>query len=305
MNIPEGPMRMLVSEDDAYLYLLQDLDPHGHVVIMDRKTQRALYRIPVGRRPISMAVEGETGYVADYLSDDVTVVALKAAEAVKTIPVGRRPIRVATSDNIPYVLVTNYGSDTISVIDKRSLKVTQTLAVPRRPGDMAIRPDGRFVYVLHRGAAQLSVLDLQSLRFVQRIPIGEFPSGIAISRDGRWLFVSDAHTDALQVLETEPLRVVQKIAMGKQPIEIIRASGRDEVYVLNGASQEVWVVDPLRPETISAIPLPYTPRCMTATSDGGQLYISYGQAVGEMTVVEMAGRKPVRSYNVPVIVTKG
>ncbi|MBI3609339.1 MAG: YncE family protein [Nitrospirae bacterium] len=299
-DIPEGFMRVVVSPDDARLYLLRDSEPQSGLLILDAATARPLHRIPVGRKPIAMAMDGEIGYVVNYLSDDVTVVNLKTPEAVKTIPVGHRPIRAATSARTPYLFVTNYGSDTLSVIDKNTLKVLKTLSLGGRPADMAIHPEGRYAYVLHRGTGDLSVVEIASFEVIRKASVGEFPTDVAVSEDGQLLFVSDAHVGTLNVVRTDDLKVIRKIRIGERPMEVLTVAG-GPIYVLNNQSQSISVVDPAKQEAVVTIPLKYSPRCMTTTSDGGRLYVSYGERYGEITVVEMAGQKVVRSTSSPVV----
>ena len=303
VEIAEGPMRILASSDDAYLYVLRDSEPQGHMQILNGKTHEVLDRIPVGRRPIAMAVEGKRGYVVNNRSDDVTVVDLKTLEVMKTIPVGKRPIRVTASSNSRYVLVTNYGSDTISIIDKASLKLVKTLPTGRRPGDMAMDPAGRFAYVLYRGSGEIARIDMFSLEVVHQASLGEFPSGMAISENGNLLFVSDAHSHTLRVIETHGFKTIREIAVGKYPVQVMQVG--DKIHVLNRLSEDISVINPVNQEQVVSISLENTPRCMTASSNGDRLFISYGENYGEITIVRMDNGKPAASHALSVTQTKG
>jgi len=299
-DIPGGAMRIVVSFNNAVLYVLHDGDPQGELLILDRETLAPLHRIPVGRRPIAMAIEGETGYVVNNLSDDITAVNLKTAQVVKTVSVGHRPLRAAGSAGSPYLLVTNYGSDSVSVIDKMDLKVVKTLSSGPRPGDVAIHPNGRHAYLVERGAGRLDEIDLNVLQIVRSVPIGEFPSGLDISEDGKRLYVSDAHADILQVIGADRLDVVRSIPVGRRPVEVLRSAGHDEIFVLNGESKTLSVLDPMKAEAILTVPLKHAPRCMAGASNGERLYISYGESYGEITVLEMAGSRLVKSDSSPI-----
>ena len=303
VEIAEGPMRILSSPGDAYLYVLRESDPGGHLLVLNGETHEVLDRISVGRRPIAMAVEGTRGYVVNNRSDSVTVIDLEALELIKTISVGKRPVRVAASAHSPYILITNYGSDTISIIDKASLELVKTLPTGRRPGDMAMDPAGRYAYVLYRGSGELSRIDMVSLELVHLVSVGEFPSGIAISDDGRLLFVSDAHSHTLRLIETDGLRTVREIGVGKYPVQVMRAGGR--IHVLNRLSMDISVIDPRNPEQVVSIPLENTPRCMTAGSGGDRLFISYGESYGVITIVEMDKGRPAASHALSLTRTKG
>jgi DNA-binding beta-propeller fold protein YncE len=98
--------------------------------------------------------------------------------------------------------------------------------------------------------------------------------------------------------------VIRKIPVGKRPVEVLRATETEEIYVLNRESKSISVIDPLKQEAILTIPLQYAPRCMAAASNSEHLYVSYGEGYGEITVLEMAGQKLVRSDSVPVILTE-
>jgi YVTN family beta-propeller protein len=288
-EISKGQMRIRVSPDRAFLFVLRNDENRGEMEILDGKSFDPLGRIPVGRGPIAVEIEGETGYVANFLSDDVTVVDLKGGTAVETVRVGRRPIRLATSEHYPYLFVSNYGSDTISVIDKRSLKNVLTLHVGRRPGDMVLDSENGILYLLNRGEGTLSVVSLDSLQVTGTVPVGEFPTGMAISRDGRFLLVSDAHTDKLKWIQTGTLSTVRDVPVGNRPMQVLRTARSGAVYVINSGSRSISLIDPDRNEVIASIPLENSPRCITASADGQFVYVSYGEEYGGITLIDMNG----------------
>ena len=303
VEIAEGPMRLLSSPDDAYLYVLRDSGQQGHMQILNGETYKVLKQIPVGGRPIAMAIEGRRGYVVNNHSDDVTVVDLEALEIVNTIPVGKRPIRITASANSRYVLVTNYGSDSISIIDKISLERIKTLPSGSRPGDVAFHPDGQSAYVLFRGSGEIARVDMRSLEVTHQASLGEFPSGMAISDDGNRLFVSDAHSHTLRVIETKGFKTIREVAVGQYPVQVMHAGGK--IHVLNRFSKDISVIDPHYPEEVVNISLENRPRCMTASSDGSRLFISYGESHGEITMVKMENGRPAASQALSVTQTKG
>jgi len=299
-DIPRGSMRIVPSPDDSRLYFLHGSEPVGFLFILDAKSRELLYQVPVGNGPIAMVIEGDRGYVVNYLSDDVTIVDLRTATVVKTIPVGHRPIRAAAAVRTPYLLVSNYGSDSVSIIDRESLMPVRTLAAGSRPADMAVDSSGRKVYLLSRGDGKLAVIDLGPMETIERISVGEFPSGIALSNDGRSLFVSHADSNSVWVIDADGLKVIRKIPVGKRPVQVLSSVGTEGIYVLNRDSNTLSVIDPRHHDAVVTIPLNYGPRCMSASSDGRVLYVSYGEAFGEFTVVEMSGLQPSKLYNLPV-----
>ena len=300
-GVPAGQMRIVFSSDNSHLYVLQDLGMEGFLFILDGKSYDLLNRIPVGRRPIAMIIEGERGYVVNYLSDEINIIDLRAEKVIKTVSVGHRPIRIETSVVNPYLFVANYGSDTISVIDKKSLEVIKVIPVGHSPGDMAIHPDGRTLYAIHRGESGLWAIDLRFLRVTQKRFVGENPSDIVVSNDGRYLFVSDANINVLQVISTASLKNIQSIPAGIRPMEILRSPETGMLFVMNHGSRTILAVNPETLEEVFEIPLKHAPRCITSTSDGAQLYVSYGDRYSEISVIETAGNPSWASRDIQVI----
>jgi len=104
------------------------------VTVFDPNTNTVVASVPVGTGPISVKVNpaGTFAYVANSLSNDVTVVSALGFVPIATIPVGLTPDRIDFDTN-PEVatvraFVTNFGSNTISVIDTSTNMVIATLA---------------------------------------------------------------------------------------------------------------------------------------------------------------------------------
>ena len=95
---------------------------------------QTLATVNVGSGPVSVAAlpNGLSFYVANSISNDVTVVSATSFNVVGTIPVGQSPVFVATEPTSTKVYTANSGSGTISIIQVLNNTVTLTMPAPQQ-----------------------------------------------------------------------------------------------------------------------------------------------------------------------------
>ena len=101
--------------------------------------------IPVGSQPGGVAVtpDGSKVYVANFLSNNVSVIATATNTVTATIPAGSEPFGVAVTPDGCKVYVANGASNNVSVIATATNRVTAAITVGRGPvafGVFIIRP---------------------------------------------------------------------------------------------------------------------------------------------------------------------
>ena len=246
----------------------------GTVSVIDTRTNDLVGSpIAVGRQPIGVAVtpDGSKVYVANADSDTVSVIAT-ATNAVIGLPiaVGDRPSGVAVTPDGSTVYVTNDLSDTVSVIATATDTTVDTdpaqagvnpITVGSRPSGVAVTPNGRRVYVTNSGANTVAVIDAATNALVDTDPdaagvnpiqVGIDPNGVAVTPDGQRVYVANAGSDTVSVIatatnslvDTDPARAgVDPIQVGRSPIGVVVTPDGRRVYVANGDSDSVSVID--------------------------------------------------------------
>ena len=114
--IRQEPLRVVVGPSDEKLFLLQAIAGEGLMVVTDQAFQSTVSKIRVGSAPISMAIsaDGQEAFVANHLSDTVSVIDLKTNKVIKTISVGHNPIRVALTPSGEQLYVSPHRNTTQS-----------------------------------------------------------------------------------------------------------------------------------------------------------------------------------------------
>lgn len=99
----------------------------GKLLRIDATTDRVIDYVDVGRGPIGVAIARNKAYVANALSNDISVVDLTTGTVLTTIAGGLIPVDVAVSGSEDRIYVANAVSGDISVIDTAVDLIVDTL----------------------------------------------------------------------------------------------------------------------------------------------------------------------------------
>jgi YVTN family beta-propeller protein len=160
---------------------------------------------------LTIAPDGKTLYVADNLSDSMSIVDLATRKVTGTVAVGHNPYTVALSKDGKTAYVSNWGEQTVSVVDLTGStpKVSQTIQVGTHPNAMALNPNNSELYVTNADSDNVSVINTATncvLRTIDLSPYpgakeGSSPNAIAVSPDGKTLYVANATNNDIAVIQ--------------------------------------------------------------------------------------------------------
>jgi YVTN family beta-propeller protein len=129
----------------------------------------------------------------------------------------------------------------------------------------------RRVYVSH--STQVDVLDADSLTLIGTIPNTPGVHGIAIAPDAGRGYISAGKADAAIAFDLKTLKPLGQIKVGKKPDAIIYEPLTKRIYVMNGDSENISVLNASDGTVVSTITLGGGPEF--AVSDGkGNLYVN-------------------------------
>ena len=148
----------------------------------------------------SAATTGAYTYVANYGSNNVSVINTLTNLVVATITVGSGPIGVAITPDGSHVYVTNYGAGTVSVITVATNVVAATVTVGTNPFGVAITPNGASAYVANQGAGTVSVITVATNVVAATVTVGTSPYGVAITPNGAYAYVANLNANTVSVI---------------------------------------------------------------------------------------------------------
>jgi len=136
---------------------------------------------------------------------------------------------------------------------------------------LAVDETGRRVYISH--ATQVDVLDADSFALVGTIPGTPGVHGIALASEFGRGYISAGRADAVVPFDLKTLKPLPEIKVGKKPDAIIYEPLTKRIYVMNGGSENITVLNAADGAVVGTIPLGGGPEF--AVSDGkGNLYVN-------------------------------
>lgn len=151
--------------------------------------------------------------------------------------------------------------------------LAKKVAVPGTGGWDYISVDeaARRVYITH--ATQVEVLDADSFALVGTIPNTPGVHGIALAPEFGRGYISAGRADAVVPFDLKTLKPLPEIKVGKKPDAIIYEPLTKRIYVMNGDSDNITVLNAADGAVVGTIALGGGPEF--AVSDGkGNLYVN-------------------------------
>lgn len=237
--------------------------------VIDPATSKSVRRIPLGDEPeaFDLSPDGKTIYVSNEDEGEASFVDTASGKVLKTVKVGEEPEGVKVSADGKTLYVTSEVASLVHVIDVASAKVVKNVKVGKRPRRMAITPDGKELWVTSELDASLSIVSTADHSVLARIPFSVkgaraadiTPVGITITRDGRRAFVGLGRANHVAFVDVASRKVTDLVLVGKRAWNVALDKAEARLWVVNGLSDDVTVVDVAGAKAIKSIPVGRVP----------------------------------------------
>ena len=212
------------SADGTEIWTSQ-MDEAGKVLVYNAATMALKNTIVVGMEPaeVTMSANGQYAFVANGMSNTVTVIKVADKSVVKTIPVGDDPVGAwPGADGKMYV--DNEKGQSISIIDVAMLAVTETVNLGFTPGYAAYHPTRNELWVSQAGTGnKVTIFERMNGGWMK---MGEVVTGldahaIVFTKDGSTAYVTNQGASTVSVVDVASRTKKQDIAVGKKPNGIV------------------------------------------------------------------------------------
>ncbi|MCC8423440.1 gliding motility-associated C-terminal domain-containing protein [Mucilaginibacter sp. UR6-11] len=222
-------------------------------------------------------------YIANAVTDNVSVINTSTHLLVKNVSVDNQPWGVAVSPDGKYVYVVNANNQngpktnsTLSVIDAATnTTVGPPIVLKEGAGSIAISPDGKKAYVAHKVSNQVAVIDLSSYA-VSYFSI-TYALAVAVSSDGKRLYVvadSNTATGKLFIINPADNKYIgSPIDIGLNVTGIVVSPDCSKVYITNDYTNTISVID-AQSLTVSPVTVGNNPFAITISPDGNTVYVA-------------------------------
>jgi DNA-binding SARP family transcriptional activator len=213
--------------------------PPDSVAVIDPQRSRVVGHVPVGRRPVALAIGHGSVWVANTDDGTVSRIHPDRREVIRTIGIGAPAIDLAVATDA--VWVANGSDGTVSRIDPSADAVVETIDL-RGSSELVWNPtygvdaDDDSVWIA-AGPRHVLRIEPTTNEPSAMIDVGHVPVGVALGEEALWVV-----TTAERALRIEPHT---NTVTAEVPIEypVALTAGKQAVWVSDTRGQ-VWRINP-------------------------------------------------------------
>jgi YVTN family beta-propeller protein len=257
----------IVSNEIKYGYIANGNPYVDYITVFNRQTMKIVDNITVGAAPAGIVTSpnGSFVYVANFDSNNVSVISTGSSRVIKTINVGNSPGSIAISPDGNYVLVANSGSMNVSIINTSTYSVTSVMVggVPGGnnvifypsypttvPDGIVFSPNSTFAYV-GNAVGNVTVVNVKSGTVIRQIAVSTYHvNGLAISSNGLYLYAvvneyvpANDYGSHVSVISTQSSSILYNISTDFSPESIVLNNKGTLAYVTSAYNNTVDVLN--------------------------------------------------------------
>ncbi len=221
--------------------------------LIDVATKKSVRRVPLGDDPeaFDLSPDGKTLYVSNEDDGALGFVDVASGKMIKQVPIGKEPEGVKTSPDGKLVYVTSEVANMVHVVDVATAKVLHNVKVGKRPRRMWITPDGAELWVTNELDASVSIIATKDHTLIHTMKFtlpgaraqDITPVGIAMTKDGKRAFVGMGRANHVAFVDVAQRKVTQMVLAGKRAWNVALDKAETRLYVVNGLSDDMTVID--------------------------------------------------------------
>src|SRR6266511_2603545 len=218
-------------------------------------TAASLIGFLVLARPASSEPPGARVYVANELSNSISVIDPASNQLVGTIPLDRAETSpftfsghygvnslVASPDRSTIVATARESSTAISVDTATSI-VNGVVQLENEPSLATFAPDGEKLWIAVQAENYIAVVDAKRMQIVERLPTINGPGMVWFSPSGGFAFVGSVKEPRVQLIETASRARLRELPMPGIASFVMMSPDNSELWVTHADADRITVLD--------------------------------------------------------------
>jgi YVTN family beta-propeller protein len=216
------------------------------IAVVDIAARKFVRKLPAGTDPEEFAVsrDGRKLYIANEDVATLSVLDIESERIEHLVHVKPEPEGVALAPDGRHVYVTCETGGEVFVIDTQTHKSVAEISIGGRPRTVAFTADGATAFIPSETLGVVSVVDIAAHKVVRKIELPEKsrPMGTVVTRAGE-LWVSTGRAGKVCLVDPQQGKVLASIGVGPRPWGLTLSRDERLLYVANGPSNDVSIVD--------------------------------------------------------------
>jgi PQQ-dependent catabolism-associated beta-propeller protein len=261
------PRGMHFSSDRKQIYV--GCADDSQIAIYDVATRKLVRRILDVAQPetFDLHPNGRHLYVSNEEDAAATVFDLEGGEQIGLFETGEEPEGVQITSDGQLVFVASEAANLVHVIDALKQKVVADIPVDTRPRRFALTPDEKELWVSAELAGVINIINVKSLKLIGDItflPTGfrkeeVTPVDVLITKDGSRAYVALGRANHVAVVDVKKRKVQKYILVGKRAWGLGLSRHEKTLYVANGLSDDLTIIDTNTLRPIVTVPVGRVP----------------------------------------------
>jgi YVTN family beta-propeller protein len=277
-NITVGwdPLGVVYDSANGYVYVANSQS--NNVTVINGQTNSVIANISVGNRPSCEVFDRDNNliYVANAGSNNVSVIDASMDVITGSVPVGSDPIFEAYDSVLNHVFVLNYESDNVTVIKAAYLSAAHNITVDSNPRYAVFDSYDGYLDVVGFGTHYVDVITGAWQVYSRSWPGGS-PGYPAYDAQNTCVYVPvDGGQDEVGVIAG--ISVLGNISVGAGPDFALYNSDNQFVYVLNGESNNVTIINGTSDRVYANVPVGHYPDYAVSSSYLGAVYVENAES---------------------------
>lgn len=237
--------------------------------VIDLASRKSVGRIPLGDSPeaFDISPDGKTLFASNEDEGELSFIDIASKKVIKEVKIGKEPEGVKVSADGKTVYATSEAASMVHVIDTATAKIIKNIQVGKRPRRFALTPDGSELWVTNELGASVSVISTKELKIIATIKFAVkgaraadiTPVGITMSADGKRAFVGLGRVNHVAFIDVAKREVTQQVLAGKRAWNVALNKGESQLFVVNGLSDDMTVIDVASGKPVKTIPVGRVP----------------------------------------------
>ena len=267
-RIPTGrrPRDMHFNADRTRLYVACGDD--DRIDVINLQSLDVIDHIATGRSPemFALSSDGQRIYVTNEERSTLGVIDVASKRILQDIKTATEPEGVAIDGHSRTAFVASEATDLVQAIDLESGEIAKAIVVGTRPRRFVFAAGEKELWVANELSADISIIDVSALKVaasLKVVPPGiqeehVTPVGMARSPDGQIIAAALGRANHVALIDVRSRRIRSFILVGHRPwgVEFSR-DGR--LFVTNGLSDDLSIIDVARARTSQSVPVGRTP----------------------------------------------
>lgn len=239
------------------------------IAIYDVATLELVGRIRNVEEPetFDLHPNGRHLYVSNEEDATATVFDVETGELIAEYETGEEPEGVLATSDGKLVFVASEAADLVHVIGVEQGEVIADILVDTRPRRFALTPDESELWVSAELAGIVNIIDVATLKLVADIaflPTGfrkeqVTPVDVLITKDGSRAYVALGRANHVAVVDVAKRAVIDYLLVGKRAWGLALSHDEKTLYVANGLSDDLSIIDTQRLKVIKSVPTDLVP----------------------------------------------